>query len=45
MQETESVGSQALNTVVMLADLISVSLETDGNGSANFSVSGESISK
>ena len=45
IQESESVESQALNNVVMLADLISISLQTDTNGSANFSVSGESISK
>ena len=45
MQETESIGSQALKNVEMLTSLISLTLETDDNGSANFSVSGESISE
>ena len=44
-QETKSAGAQALQNVVMLADLISHTLETDGNESTSFSQSGESISK
>ena len=45
VQETESIGSQALKNVEMLTSLISLTLETDDNRSANFSVSGESISE
>ena len=45
MQEAKSVVSQALQNVVMLADLISLTLEIDSDESSSFSQSGESISK
>ena len=45
IQGTKSAGAQALQNAIMLADLITLSLEVDANGSASFSVSAESISK
>ena len=45
MEEVKDVGSQALQNVVMLANIISLTLETDGDKSTNFSQSGESISE
>ena len=45
MQGEMSAQAQALENVEMLADLISVSLQVDDNGSATFSLSGDFISK
>lgn len=45
MEEVKDVGSQALQNVVMLANIISLTLEADGDKSTNFSQSGESISE
>lgn len=45
MQGETSAQAQALENVEMLADLISVSLQVDANGSATFSLSGDFISK
>ena len=44
-QGAESAEAKALQNVIMLADLISHILETDGNTSASFFHSGQSISK
>ena len=45
LQGAESAGAKLLRNVIMLIGLISHTLETDGNKSASFIDSGESISK
>ena len=44
-QGEKSAGAKVLQNVIMLVDLISHTLEIDGNKSTSFSNSGESISK
>ena len=44
-KEFESTGSQALQNVERLVDIIALTLETDGNESVNFSKPGDYISK
>ena len=44
-QGEKSAGAKVLQNVIMLVDLISHTLENDGNKSTSFSDSGESISK